>query len=221
MCVCGGIPYEIPTQNTVRYVKIMAAGDSITEGYNCSGAMGAWREPLQAYINAGNVIYDFVGTGPISPYSSNMTDPEHSGWSGYCVAPSGCGYGSLLNKLPSDAAAYLPDIIVIIAGMNDALGNRSPTVFASDYNIMLDAIISASPSSKIIISAIPNARSTQTALNSVIAQYNSQLQVIAFTRSMSFAIIPNIPDGGIDNCYDWHYNTSGNVIIAKAIRDVI
>jgi len=221
ICVCGGLPYEVDTQSTVKYIKLLPAGDSITEGFNCSGAIGGWREPLQAYLGATNAIYDFVGTGPTMPYSFGMTDPEHSGWAGYCVAPSGCGYGSLLTKIPADAAAYLPDIIVLMAGTNDALSSSPVSTFTANYNTLLDAIIAASPSSRIIIAAIPNAKSNQTVINSFISQYNVQLQSIAFSRGLSYAAIPNIPDSDIDGCYDWHYKAAGNVTMAQAILGVI
>lgn len=121
-------------------VRIMAVGDSITDGY-INGDNGYRKYFCYQMQQAGVTNFDMVGSKNdwtnSATYDWNGTtityDPQHSGYSGYAIQSTGGRSGimeTIFDNNYSDATtgssgnmleAYQPDIIMLQIGTNDIL----------------------------------------------------------------------------------------------------
>ena len=99
-------------------VKIMPLGDSLTSGYNhyASYRYDLWFGLIDAgfdvdFVGDLNDTYDGVGSSRYPEYWTTF-DRDHSGYSGRMAS-------ELLTIARDSAAAYQPDIVLLLAGVND------------------------------------------------------------------------------------------------------
>ena len=156
-----------PDYNQNHPLKIMAAGDSITD--DCV-VNGAWRIYLQTLLETNGYAFTFVGRQS-SVATADFTKTSHEGYCGAVIAPPGMltyavhGYAGTdvyLQKTLSDALTNItPDLVLVLVGANDIGRGRDPGVTATnDILNLLDRIFSNAPAANVIltkISAMQNA----------------------------------------------------------------
>lgn len=139
-------------------IRIMAAGDSITEGYIDEDSSGtlvpfssglddlnndgfansgdapfqfAWRRQFVSRLAADGISFDMVGTKQAGVGFANGNDNDHQGAAGF---QANAIQGEVAGALPSQ----MPDVGIILAGVNDIiLANRNAAAtFARITNIV-------------------------------------------------------------------------------------
>src|SRR3954471_11892440 len=137
-----GLPRTIGRLSAAEPLTICVTGDSISEGYNASGIVGA--PPLQPPY-AG-----LVATGLERAYGSRVTLHNFavSGW----TADDGVAD-------VERAAATRPDLAIVAYGMNDS-GYAEAPYFAANIRAIVDATRAASPESEFVLVSpmLPNPR---------------------------------------------------------------
>jgi lysophospholipase L1-like esterase len=142
-------------------LKIMAVGDSITD--DCV-SNGAWRQYLQALLEANGFPFTFVGRQASAPVGS-FTKTLHEGYCGAVIAPPGvmtspvhgyAGSNVYIQLTESDALTNItPDLVLVLIGANDIVRGRDPWLTATnDIPHLLDIIFSNAPNSHVILTRI-------------------------------------------------------------------
>ncbi len=140
--LCVGLCAATPSYSEAadEVVRILAVGDSITDGY--INTDNGYRKYLCYYLQQNGIDYDMVGPNnswsETATYNWNGTtityDPAHAGNSGYSIMSysgrTGC-YENLFSNTyyvgdtsSNMIAAYAPDIILLQIGTNDLLDAR-------------------------------------------------------------------------------------------------
>jgi lysophospholipase L1-like esterase len=142
--------------NAAHPLKIMAAGDSITDD---SSINGAWRSYLQPFLQ--NDGYAFTNLGRwSSTTTATFTLTRHEGMDGAVIAYPGLsgahGYVASSNYAQltlSDALTDVaPDLFLIDLGVNDMGRGRNPySVATNDMAALLDMIFAKVPTANVII----------------------------------------------------------------------
>jgi lysophospholipase L1-like esterase len=95
-------------------VRIMLAGDSITQGFDGDYT---WRYRLYQELTRLQVPFDFVGPRD-EPYGGSNTYLA-TGWDTDHDAKGGTTLGAQLANVTADMLAYQPDVLVALYGTND------------------------------------------------------------------------------------------------------
>lgn len=98
-----------PAQTADSSIKILSIGDSITHGGNASGYGPAYRTELSRLLGLAGIAHTY----------------ETSAWPG-----QSCGF--IASQMPSQLAAYNPDLVLLNCGTND-----SPGTTETPYRAML------------------------------------------------------------------------------------
>ncbi len=137
-------------------LKIMPAGDSITD--DC-GINGAWRFYLQPLLQTNGYAFTNVGRW-VSQATPTFTQTRHEGICGAVIAFPGMfgyhGYSAISNyalKTVADALTNTaPDLFLIDLGVNDMGYGRDPySVATNDMAALLDLIFAKVPTANIIV----------------------------------------------------------------------
>lgn len=134
-------------------LRVMPLGDSNTRG-TLSESPGGYRLPLQHLLDSIGVKYDYVGS-QVS-HSDGMADPEHEGYGGWRVFDILYGRQrkeSGLKSLGVEKAMeiYKPDIILLMAGINDVFSGKTGEEIAKEMSILLAAIFKKDPGVKVLL----------------------------------------------------------------------
>lgn len=123
----------------------MLLGDSITE-------ITCWRPLVWNQINAAGLSgsVDLVGSMTSlqakcsKPAGFDLNHEGHSGWQAYDIAR---------NNIVGWVQTYKPDVVQFMLGTNDVnIGKRDVQSILGSYTIMLNAMRSANPKVKVIVS---------------------------------------------------------------------
>lgn len=138
--------------STVRPLKIICIGDSITMGTTGSTDNLGWRNNLQDKVGIGN--YDFVGS-ETDPNSHATYDVDHAGFSGN----NSLQIRNRVNGTTSTLVdTYLPkpnnseNIVLLDFGRNDASTGISPEDGVGYIEDTIDYILAYDPNIKIFVS---------------------------------------------------------------------
>lgn len=131
-----------------RSIKLMALGDSITEGFTYKGA---YRESLANLLeeNGLSEYVDFVG----KKTGGDCYDNQHCGYTGYSIdrfaagqagieTDARSGISSNVDKLMSD---YTPDVVMLQIGTNDILSLYELDTAGDRLAALVDKILAALP----------------------------------------------------------------------------
>ena len=140
-------------------LKVMAAGDSITD--DCS-INGAWRLYLQPLLETNGYPFTFLGRFSSAP-SGTFTKVKHEGICGAVIAAPGLmttpvhnysGPNTYLQKTLMDGlVTNTPDLVLIMMGANDIGRGRNPYLVATNHlPALLDSIFGKLPAANIIVS---------------------------------------------------------------------
>ncbi len=144
--------------------RIMPIGDQLTTGVNHSGGYRVWLRDLIEYGDP----YSFVGSRVDNPVTGVM---RHEGHAGYTIGQLRTGVRGWLTANP-------PDVVLLLAGINDLLGWRSAADTAAQMGLLLDAIRASSSTTIIVGTVPPNARVPSAKL----AQFNALLPSVIAGR---------------------------------------
>lgn len=122
-------------------VRVMLLGDSITFGIGSPDGRG-YRAGLWQALADGGYSVDFVGSLKGGP----MPDPDNEGHSGWTI-------GELDAPLDAFLEVERPDVIVLMAGTNDAI-RRFPGG-AGRMQAMLEHISAKAPEARVLVSTLP------------------------------------------------------------------
>lgn len=118
-----------PPAQTDGTLKIMAIGDSITDGY---GTDGSYRKFLYHALAEKGVKVDMVGSkgGSSAEYTDSATgesftyDDGNTGYSGYAIQGYSGRSGILETLKSTDCLSEKPDIVLLQIGTNDIIDNH-------------------------------------------------------------------------------------------------
>ena len=173
-------------------IKIMAAGDSITD--DCV-VNGAWRLYLQPLLEADGYPFAFVGRAASAP-SGGFTQVQHEGYCGSVLAAPGVltyavhGYAGVdvyLQKIISDELTNVtPDLLLVFIGVNDIGRARVPQqVGTNDIPAFLDMVFSKAPNANVILAKITTLQDAALGYNVNflnVPVYNAALQSVVNQR---------------------------------------
>ncbi len=149
--------------------QIMNAGDSIMQG----GTDNNLRTYLYQKLKTGGVQFNFIGKQ--KSFFNGSTEetqlqppPPDNGYAargGLCLiqnARSGCGFnavepisndkGVLGMIMESWDAGYMPDVYVVMAGVNDRFCNGCSTSIRDRYKTLLEAVLQKTPNAMVFFS---------------------------------------------------------------------
>src|SRR6266568_9083264 len=125
--------------SSVKPLKVMPMGDSITDDCEVNGA---WRLYLQPLLQSSGYPFTFVGRQVSSSVGTSFTKVDHEGYCGVVIAPPGVfavhGYSTTnayLLKIVADALAITnnkPDLVLLLIGANDIGRGRNPYMVATN-----------------------------------------------------------------------------------------
>jgi lysophospholipase L1-like esterase len=151
----GGAAYNPCPTTAGTACMVLPLGDSITEGYEPSGANGGYRVELfnQAVMAGKNLT--FVGTLMNGPNTvANRTFPKrHEGHGGYTI--SGGGQGAIAGTVTDTAiSTYHPNIVLLSIGTNDIDDNIDVSKAPTRLGQLLDEIIADAPNALVVVASI-------------------------------------------------------------------
>jgi lysophospholipase L1-like esterase len=123
--------------------KVMALGDSITDGYNVPGG---YRIKLrQNFLVTGQQV-DFVGSKVNGP--PELADKEHEGYSGFKIHEIDAAVTPSLD-------AYRPEVVLLLAGTNDMIPNFNVGTAPARLSALIDKILGRLPSTRVMVATLP------------------------------------------------------------------
>lgn len=163
------------TPNRIAGKKVMAIGDSITNG---TYFRGAWRYFLeQLYRAAGLSPPLYVGSQLSGPTGSNpMNNRAHEGYPGLKIEQVDAFISTKLST-------YTPDIAIMHLGTNNAIASETAATMTTKMTTMVDHVLAGLPSNGIlIVFKIIDINGLDPDFNVQIQGLNASLDTIASTR---------------------------------------
>jgi lysophospholipase L1-like esterase len=160
-------------------MRIMPMGDSITEGT----VAGGYRAPLYTLLAGDNDNPQFVGSNNSNPGSLPSNQQNHEGHGGWISLQ----LTDLVNN-QGIIQTYTPDVVLLLIGTNDMFGASStdPAGLKTRIAALCDAIISARPAIKILLSTLLHrVDDTGGEINSI----NALIPGIASARSNNVKVV--------------------------------
>ncbi|HPG39327.1 MAG TPA: PKD domain-containing protein [bacterium] len=139
-CLCGCDRFS------QQPVRIVAIGDSITQGRAAEPATQSFRYPLWKKLVDAGVKFDFVGSlsggfegDPDWPdYKGLSFDRDHEGHWGWKA-------DNILEKLPGWLAGYTPDMALLLLGSNDLDNTESVAQTGEEMSQIIDLLRADNP----------------------------------------------------------------------------
>jgi len=151
-------------------VKIMALGDSITLGYPTPSG---YRQGLADRLNWAGYDFDFVGSQSSGP--PLFKDREHEGHGGYRIDQIRAGARRWV-------ATYQPDVVLLMIGTNDFLGNYDTERAPARLARLLDTISRARPTASILVASIPPITGKWCDCDVRVTAYNAAVRTMVTAR---------------------------------------
>lgn len=151
----GGSAGFCPNDGTA--CKIMAMGDSITDGVGSSG--GGYRVPLFKLALTDSKNITFVGrntNGPTSVTVNGQTKQfprGHEGYSGWTIKDGG-GRSGIYGKVDGAMQTNMPHIITLMIGTNDVDINLDLANAPNRLGELLDKIATDAPKALIVVAKL-------------------------------------------------------------------
>ena len=176
-----------------RPIRIMPLGDSITHGYTTPAG---YRLRLAELLADEGWEADFVGSLEHGP--AGFADAQHEGHGTFRIDRITAG-------VPAWVGRAQPDVVLLMAGTNDLLGNFDPAGAPSRLDTLLDAIATAAPTASVLVASIPPITDELCGCGSAVAPYNAAVRRVVAGRAragypvsfvdMSAVAADHLPDG--------------------------
>jgi lysophospholipase L1-like esterase len=178
------------TRTTVRPLRVLALGDSITAGTGSTSRSG-YRTDLHARLTAAGLDVDFVG----SQRSGVGPDLDHEGHGGWTINRVRGGLDSML-------ATYRPDVVLLHVGTNDITRGEDARKVAGRLSQLIDRIRVARPTAYVIVSQIVGSNVPIERL--VDRLYNARLPAIVAAKGPMVRLVDQSTVFGTD-LHDLHH----------------
>lgn len=126
--------------------KIMCVGDSWTDGQGFVGDGFSYRKGLIDRFTEIGVSVDFVG--PFASPASGLPDNQHAGQGGTTLLAINGSIGAWLTT-------YTPDVVIILAGLNDARAGEVGATLNSRMATLLATMYATRPDMRVVPCFIP------------------------------------------------------------------
>ena len=170
---------KISAKSADPAIKIMAIGDSITDGY---GISGSYRKYLYHELTKKGYSIDMVGSKS-SSFTAEFTDSEtgesfsydddNTGYSGYAIKEYP-GRNGILETLKSTGclSACKPDIVILQIGTNDVIDNYDmENSYARAQELIEYILESISDDSALFVTTIPDVEPNRTEVYNWFSNY--------------------------------------------------
>ncbi len=204
--------------NTNKSLKIMAMGDSNTEGIEGSNNL-AYRKAFKEKLTAKGYTVDMVGS---KSNGNGFSDNQHEGYSGKGIA-------QLQSVVDANSfTTYNPDVILLLVGSNDMwvavnpVSSRTPVSDAvanskvTALGTLLDTIHTKLPNAKIIVAKPETPAKGGWAATRPLGIYKTGISTLAQTRSY----VSVVDFTGFDND-GTHYSVAGYDSIAETFANKV
>ncbi len=173
-------PAAATSGTTAPPVKIMLAGDSITQGFS---GIPTYRYWLWRELKRQGVDFDLVGPRATKSAPSRYLhafDHDHNGIIGIRLE-------TRRNTIGSTIAAFMPDVLVVMLGHNDMRHGASAAQTAGYMRDYLGAALASNPHMRVVVCEVMNAyfHNRTQRFPGVNAQFNKRLRTIASEYSTS------------------------------------
>jgi len=138
----GGVgPAAQAATDQAEPVRIMFVGDSIT------GYPGCWRVPVWQSLTDAGYDVDMVGFRENAGECGDARNAAGEEWDSASAAGSGFTTMAVWIKLARDKVleAEDPDVVVVLLGTNDLIGNTSAQDIVEQYGQLVDLMRSVNP----------------------------------------------------------------------------
>jgi lysophospholipase L1-like esterase len=154
---------------SVRPIRIMPLGDSLTAGYNSTDGNG-WRGRLAPLMGTYGVKYVYVG----QLVSGTLSYP-HEGYGGSDIQ-------SLAEPLPGWLSTDRPDVVLFSAGINDVAQGKTADHMLAWTGRVIDETLAYWPSTRIVVGQENIALNHSAALQAVQQNYNDRLLALVANK---------------------------------------
>ena len=138
----GAVGSSSPASVTVRGIRIMPLGDSITHGVDFPGA---YRIGLWSRLTGNGSSVDFRGSLANGP--DTLPDQDHQGQRGWRI-------DQIHANVDSWIAAQKPQVILLHIGTNDMLQSYALSTAPDRLSALIDRITLAAPNAYVIVASI-------------------------------------------------------------------
>lgn len=193
---------SIYNRQSSTFLRILPLGDSITWGW-FSGSGNGYRLYLEQLLKGDGNTVEYIGSLTNGDMVQNRNDGH---------------VGQRILEILNDGLSTLsenPNLVLLMAGTNDAIQNHDPQAMLNDLGTLIDAIHQQVPDITIVVSQIPPNGNATT--NNIISTYNGYIPYLINDRaSQGYKILGvNMEDVPISDLVDGtHPNDSGFKIIA-------
>ena len=200
-----------------KNVNIMCVGDSITQG---SAVPSGYRYQLYEYLYLNGATFSLVG--PLKTVSDSRLPSRYSGHAGYG------GYKiSDITAKASELAKTDCDIITLMVGVNDYLGNYETSTVSNRYTEMISAFLEKRPDAIIYCCSVcPTAGQIGKQKGYEINQYLPD--ICASFQKQGYKVFFADVFGSYEwneSCFDdtdsVHPNENGNRVIGRSLGDAM
>lgn len=158
-------------------VRILLTGDSLTHGRHLDAT---WRYWVDRELRRQRVDFDLVGsshTPHVDPaYGSSRY--LHPGFDGDHAARAGATLGYLTDVARSEVATQRPDVVVLLAGVNDMLRGATAGEAETRLRAWIAQVRAVQPVTRIVLGEVLST-DRQDTTNARIAEYNRRLRQVA------------------------------------------
>jgi lysophospholipase L1-like esterase len=205
-------------------VRVLLTGDSLTQGFNGDYT---WRYRLAKEFTREGVPVNFVGSRS-DPYvkpgytTAHYADPN---FDSNHFARTGSTLGQQASWIRAEVAQQQPDVIVLMAGVNDMRGGATPAQTDARLVSWINNARAAKPDVKIIMSPVLDARDTRRPnLATSIKQYDAlqRTTVSQMTTMQSPITMTDTPKGWNVSTLtsdDLHPTPTGETLIAQRVAE--
>ena len=193
-------------------VVIVALGDSTTAG------TPAFKSPIEAPPN---------GSGNVESQYAHWLMKAHPDWQVLNRGVNGERSDQIRARFPRDAAQAKPEVVVIIAGVNDVYQGRT----AESVTRELEALYAAARGAKIAVvagtiipynTATAGQNATMRAINDWIREYAARhADAVAFCDTRAAVAAPGQPDRLVSSPDNLHPSPEGYKLMAAALDPAI
>jgi lysophospholipase L1-like esterase len=197
-------------------VRIMLAGDSITQGFDGDYT---WRYRLYQALTQMGVPFDFVGPHT-EPYGGSNTYLA-TGWDTDHDAKGGTTLGAQLGHITDDMTAYQPDVVVALYGTNDLRLGVTPDELMTRWRSYVALARAVRPDVKLILGEVYSAHAVGR------VEANSKLNALAaeLTTAESPVVVAHLDAPGflldVDTYDHTHPTPTGETLIAQRVADAL
>jgi len=205
-----------PVAHADGVVRLMLAGDSITQGFDGDFT---WRYRLAQEFDRLQVPYDFVGPRN-SPYGGSNAYLA-TGWDSDHDAKGGTTLAAQLQYVTADMTAYRPDVLVALYGTNDLINGATPDQLVERWRSYIAQARAVRPDVTLVVGEV------YSGLAAARAEANLKVDALATELSTeeSPVLVADLDSPqfvlGLDTYDRTHPTPTGETLIAQRVAEAL